>query len=531
MAGADKRKGRPWGAIRPANPAAGKLAAFLRAQVEGSGKTLAVLEKEINYSTTQISSLLSGRIPSQPFVTALIGATVPAQMRERRQSEADGLLYDAMHPSRTAPARGLTSEATAGARAGVVDVAAAQAQQIETYDRLTRALEQQAELRQAADNSARLIWILLGMIHNLTGRVTTLTRERDHATGREVVEAAQAKLARAQSQQVKAESELTRAEEKKQQAEALSARLQEQIDTLTEELDRLRGQGTAPHERLPGLAHLAPGEETSADPEADDIDAVLERVSAVNDTDDDTVNRITTELGEPSPAFVPDNPPTSADIPNKTAEQLRAEATTAREHDDFAEASRLYGLLATASAGFLGPDHRDTLNAREWHASCTGKAGDPGTARDLFSDLIADRTRASGPDSSQTLSSRNQHAYYVGEAGDSETARDLTNTVVSERTRVLGPDHPHTLSSRHQHAYYVGEAGDSETARDLMNAVVSERTRVLGPDHPRTLMSRYQYAYYVAEAGDPEAARDLMAAVVSDESRVLGPDHPHAFMS
>ncbi|UUU37487.1 tetratricopeptide repeat protein [Streptomyces sp. NBC_00162] len=450
VAEADKRKGRPWGAIRPVNPSAGKLAAFLRAQVEGSGKTLAVLEKEINYSTTQISSLLSGRIPPQPFVTALIGATVPAQLRERRQSEADGLLYDAMHPPRTAPARGLAPTAGTGSGAGVVDLAAVQAQQIETYDRLTRALEQQAELRQAADNSARLIWILLGMIHNLTDRVHTLTRERDHAAGREVVEAAQAKLARAQSQQAKAESELTRAEEKKQQAVALSARLQEQITALTDELDRLRGQAGASHERLPDLAPLAPfaqKEETSADPEADDIDAALARVSAVNDTDDDTVYRITTELGDTAP-FVPDNPLISADVPNKTAEQLRVEAAAASKRGDFQEAARLYGLLATASASFLGPDHLDTLDARDGHAACLGDAGDPGTARDLYADLTADRERVLGLDHPDTLISRYQHAYYVGDAGDPDTARDLMTALIADESRVLGPDHPDTRTSR-----------------------------------------------------------------------------------
>ncbi|MFE2530043.1 hypothetical protein ACFXEL_38110 [Streptomyces sp. NPDC059382] len=156
-----------------------------------------------------------------------------------------------------------------------------------------------------------------------------------------VVEGAQAKLTRAQAQQAKAESELKRAEAKKQQAEALSSRLQEQITALTEELDRLRG-GPAVHDHLPDLAPFPQGGETSADPEADDIDAALARVSAVNDTDDDTVSRITTELGDTPSGLVPDNPPISTDVPNKTAEQLRAEASAAKERGAFNEAGRLY---------------------------------------------------------------------------------------------------------------------------------------------------------------------------------------------
>ncbi|MDK9495438.1 helix-turn-helix domain-containing protein [Streptomyces katrae] len=240
MAGTEKPRGRPWTDIRPVNPGAGRLAAFLRARVDGSGKTLAVLAEEIGYSKSQVSSLLSGRIPPQRFVTSLIDATVPPPLRERRRSEADALLYEALHPPRPAkPA----APPTGGA--AVLDLAAVQARQIETYDRLTRALEQQAELRQTADNAARLIWILLGMIHRLNERVGALSRERDRAAGREALETARTKLARAESQQAKAENELGRAEEKKRQAEALAGRLQQQIAALTGELERLRGQGSA----------------------------------------------------------------------------------------------------------------------------------------------------------------------------------------------------------------------------------------------------------------------------------------------
>ncbi|MCX5381125.1 tetratricopeptide repeat protein [Streptomyces sp. NBC_00091] len=568
MAGTNKRKGRPWGEIRPVNPAAGRLAAFLRAQVEGSGKTLAVLEKEISWSSTQISSLLGGRIPPQRFVTSLITATVPAPLRERRQSEADTLLYEALHPPRT-PAPQVVAPRAA---ATTLDLAAVQAQQIETYDRLTRALEQQAELRQTADNSARLIWILLGMIHKLNDRVTTLSRERDQAAGREVLEAARAKLERARSQQAKAESELDRAEEKKRQAEALAARLQEQITALTDELDRLRGAGGASEEPLP---HLAPYTQpaASADPEGDDIDAALARVTAVNDTDSDTVHRITTELGDPAPVIVPDNPTTSPDTPNKTAKELRTEAEAAMESGDFHEATRLYALLTTASTSFLGPtapdtlfsryqlayctgktgdpttardlvaalipdetdvlgpDHRDTLTSRHQHAYYTGEAGDPATARDLLAELIQDRERALGPDHRDTLTSRHQHAYCTGEAGDPTTARDLLAKLILDETDVLGPDHPDTLTSRHQHARYTAEAGDPTTARDLVAALISYETPILGPEHPDTLLSRYQHAYYTAEAGDPTTARDLLAKLIPDETRVLGADHPNTRIS
>lgn len=493
MAGTNKRKGRPWGPVRPVNGAAGRLAEFLRAQVDASGKTLAVLEKEIGYSTTQISSLLGGRIPAQRFVTSVIDATVPAPLRERRRSEAAALLYEAMHPPRVpAPAKAAVPPAA------VVDLAAVQARQIETYDRLTRALEQQAELRQTAENSARLIWILLGMIHKLNDRVTALTREREEAGARELLEAVRAKLERARSQQAKAEGELGRAEEKKRRAEALAERLQRQITELTEELDRLRGTGPGTPEGPAGLAPFTP--RSAADPEGDDIDAALARVTAVNDTDGDTVDRITTELGGPGPAIVPDNASTRADAPDKTAQELRTDAEEAKQNGDFREGARLYALLTAACTGYLGPDDRETLLSRYHHAYCLGRSGDHAVARDLLAALVPHETRVLGPDHAHTLTTRYGHAYFTCDAGDPAIARDLMVPLIADQTRVMGPDHADTLMGRYQHAYYTGEAGDPAGARDLLGALLPDETRVLGPDHPDTAISREQLAFWRAEA-------------------------------
>ncbi|MFE1545744.1 hypothetical protein ACFW61_35525, partial [Streptomyces microflavus] len=47
----------------------------------------------------------------------------------------------------------------------------------------------------------------------------------------------------------------------------------------------------------------------SADPVGDDIDAVLARASQVNDEDNTTLNRLTSELNEPTAGVVQDNPP------------------------------------------------------------------------------------------------------------------------------------------------------------------------------------------------------------------------------
>ncbi|MER6446210.1 tetratricopeptide repeat protein, partial [Streptomyces venezuelae] len=525
MAETNKR-GRKWAPIRPVNTQAGQLAQFLRHHVDASGKTLAVLAGEVGYSKSQVSALLGGRIPPRHFVIALISATVPDPLSERRRADALQLLHDAEHPPRT-------SAPTVPARTGAVALAQTQADQIQVYERLTRALEQEGELRQAAENSARLIWVLLGMVHRLDDRVRVLSVERDRLAGQVaggVVEAAEKRLARAEEQKARAESELARAEEKKKQAESLADRLRDEIEALTDELDRLRGDGPSPHDDLP-RQDVRLHERPTGDAEADDIDTALARAAAVNDEDSDTIDRISTEitggpaLVETELPGVPDNPPTSSDAANKPAAQLRQEAEAAADRGDAAEAASLYGALAAITSAYLGARHPDTLKLRDAHARWTGQNGDPATARDLHAVLVTDHTRVLGPDHEHTLTSRNNHAHWTGEAGDATTARDLHAALVGDRTRVLGPDHQYTLNSRNEHAGWTGDAGDPATARDLYVLLVADCARVLGPDHEETLVCRHNRASWTGEAGDPATARDLYVALVTDRDRVLGPDH------
>ncbi|MFW3477140.1 hypothetical protein ACN24M_39390 [Streptomyces microflavus] len=303
--------GRPWGPIRAENPAARKLAETLRRHVDDSGKTLAVLGDEISMSKAQTGAYLAGKVPTETFVIALIRATVRPDLRQRRQEEALALREQALRPApRTTPG----APVAAGPGAGyAVELAAAQAQQIETYDRLTRALEQRAELERAKNNSDKLVMVLLNMIHQLDRRLNDLAKERDQLLDRprsEALEDAERKLARTEEQEQRARAELRRAEEKQRQAEDLEARVTDELRRLTDELDRLRaGDTTSPIETLPALPDEPEAWPASADPVGDDIDAVLARASQVNDEDNTTLNRLTSELDEPAAGVVQDNPP------------------------------------------------------------------------------------------------------------------------------------------------------------------------------------------------------------------------------
>ncbi|MFD9082493.1 tetratricopeptide repeat protein, partial [Streptomyces erythrochromogenes] len=536
------KPGRKWRDL-PATtaPEVRRLAEFLRARVDESGKTLNELAPAVQNASSVISTYLGGKIPTQRFVTALVAATAPPPLRDKHTGEALRLLEAALHPPRR-PASGPQPSPLLEA---VVDVAAVQAQHLETYAHLTRALEQHNELRQAAANSEKLVWVLYGMVGKLQERVTHLTADRDRLG--QGSEAAERKLTRALGQQNRAERELARARQKQREAEELAARLQERIDHLTGELDRLRPD-TA---QLPDSMDVpAEGAAVGEDPEGDDIEAALTRAEVVNDSDS-TVARITTELSD-NADVVPNNPLTGPNGPNtpdapadfphhvsKTGEvgnQREAGGpfadtlTTRHEHartigraGDPQAARDLLADLITASTRVLGPDHPSTLTTRYNHAHWTGEAGDPHTARDLLTVIVTDRARVLGPDHPSTLTTGHEHAHWTGEAGDPHTARDLLTVIVAASTRVLGPDHPSTLATRHEHAHWTGEAGNSQAARDLLADLITASTRIPGPDHADTLSTRHEHAHWTGEAGDPHTARDLFSVIVTDRARVLGP--------
>ncbi|MFJ2818487.1 hypothetical protein [Streptomyces sp. NPDC087294] len=270
----------------------------MRQQVHVSGKTLSVLADEIHYSRSRISEHLAGKLPPAEFVTALVGATVrEPRLHKARLAEAQSLLKAATQPS---PAALPHAPSLAPERAQDP------AELVDLYDRLTRSLEQQNELREAAGNSVKLVMMLLSMVNTLTHRITSLTDERDQLqiaqTDPEVLKKTQRQLARALEQESRAQQQLERAREKQRQAEELAARVQAQVDQLNDELDRLR-TGTAKGGISSG--HYAPADDPSqvvvTDPVGDDIEEAIARAAAVNDQDDQILRRITDDLDQDSP--------------------------------------------------------------------------------------------------------------------------------------------------------------------------------------------------------------------------------------
>ena len=174
----------------------------------------------------------------------------------------------------------------------------------------------------------------------------------------------------------------------------------------------------------------------------------------------------------------------------------------------------------------LGPDHFDTLTARNNLAGAYEDVGRFGEAIELYEQVLADQERVLGPDHPDTLTTRNNLAFAYHSAGRFDEAIELFEQVLAEQERVLGPDHPDTLATRNNLAGAYYSAGRFDDAIELYEQVLADRVRVLGPDHPKTLTTRNNLAGAYRFAGRFDDAIELFERVLADRVRVLGPDHP-----
>lgn len=191
-----------------------------------------------------------------------------------------------------------------------------------------------------------------------------------------------------------------------------------------------------------------------------------------------------------------------------------------------ADAVRYFDDLQATAAGYLGPDHLDTLMCRFNAAGWRGTGGDAAAAAEGFRALFADFTRLFGPDHVETLRVRNNHAHWLGVSGDRAGAVTAFRDLFFDQMRVLGPDHSITLTTRHNLAFAQAKTGDHDRAVESFEALLRDLERVKGPDDPGALEARYGLAAVLGDAGAVDDAADELEDLLEDQIRVLGADHP-----
>jgi tetratricopeptide (TPR) repeat protein len=174
----------------------------------------------------------------------------------------------------------------------------------------------------------------------------------------------------------------------------------------------------------------------------------------------------------------------------------------------------------------LGPDHPDSLTARDSLAAAYQAAGRGVEAIPLFEQTLVARVRLLGPDHPDTLTAQNNLAAADLAAGRDVEAILMFRMTLAARERLLGADHPDTLRSENSLAAAYKAAGQTAEAIPLVEKVLAVRERALGASHPKTLGSRNNLAAAYREAGRAPEAVPMLEETLADCERVLGADDP-----
>ncbi|MDR1386730.1 MAG: tetratricopeptide repeat protein [Propionibacteriaceae bacterium] len=118
----------------------------------------------------------------------------------------------------------------------------------------------------------------------------------------------------------------------------------------------------------------------------------------------------------------------------------------------------------------------------------------PSTAIHLLEPTLKDLLRVLGPDHPDTLTARNNLAYAHESAGRLDLAIPMHERNLADSLRVLGPDHPDTLRARNNLAVGYWLSDCRSKAIELMKRVVRD-AQSLSSDHPvrRTVENSLQW--------------------------------------
>jgi DNA-binding SARP family transcriptional activator len=174
----------------------------------------------------------------------------------------------------------------------------------------------------------------------------------------------------------------------------------------------------------------------------------------------------------------------------------------------------------------LGPEHPDTLMARNDLAASYHGVGRFAEAIAIYEALLADHERVLGPEHPSTLTIRNNLAYTYRKHARIGDALAILEPLLADRDRILGVKHPDTLTTCNNLARGYTDAGRICEALAILEPLLKDHEQILGAEHPSTLLTRHNLAlaYLDERVGDAIA---VVEPLLVDIGRIFGTEHPH----
>ncbi|MBL3666612.1 tetratricopeptide repeat protein [Streptomyces sp. M2CJ-2] len=174
----------------------------------------------------------------------------------------------------------------------------------------------------------------------------------------------------------------------------------------------------------------------------------------------------------------------------------------------------------------MGEWHPDVIDTQWSLIRALDQCGASGEALVVAEDVFRKLVSIYGPRSARSLNARGLLAHWKGRNGEIFTAREEFSQLVADCEEYLGADHLMTVDMLQHLARWIDASGDLDAALPVYRRVLTDRLRIHGPDDGRVLNARHALAFHLMEMGDSEGAMDFFRVLLEEQSRVLGEDHP-----
>jgi non-specific serine/threonine protein kinase/serine/threonine-protein kinase len=214
--------------------------------------------------------------------------------------------------------------------------------------------------------------------------------------------------------------------------------------------------------------------------------------------------------------------------PELKAQMLLVMGTVYQKLGLYTQAESLLSQSIDIRSRILGPEHPDTLKAREPMSSLFLERGRYREAEKFDRELIESERRVLGPDHRETLATLSNLFWTMDLLGRSQEGERLGRTTLEVQQRVLGREDPDTLLSMRRLGSILESMDRLPEAEALTRQSIQIRMRVSGPEHPETLMAMSDLGLVLINEGRPEEAEKVLRETLAIQRRVLGSHHQNS---
>jgi eukaryotic-like serine/threonine-protein kinase len=211
--------------------------------------------------------------------------------------------------------------------------------------------------------------------------------------------------------------------------------------------------------------------------------------------------------------------------PEMKAQLLLVMGTVYHKLGLYGQAQSLLSRAVDIRSRMLGPEHPETLKAKERMALLYVAQGRYAEAEKFDRELIETQRRVLGPEHRETLATLSELFWALDMLGRSKEGEKIGRTTLEAQQRTLGMEDPDTLLSMRRLGSVLESVDRLPESEAMTRQIIEIRNRVSGPEHPETLLAMSDLGLVLTNEDRPAEAEKVLRETLAMQRRVLGSDH------